>query len=116
MNTALWIMLAAAGASSPSTMLYCVGDAWLKVGDPAEDSRVLKLDIARGKAEIGTFSGAATGSIQATEQHYKGTLRSTGGKSFSFTVDRFSGEFSLMIPAESRLEFLGTCQLRAQKF
>jgi len=116
MSTTLWFFLAVASASSQPTVLYCVGDSWLKVGDPTQHSTVLTLDLVRAQATVDTFSGVATGLLQTTEQHYKGTLQSSGGKSYWFNVDRFSGEFWLSIPAESRSEFHGKCTPRTQQF
>lgn len=116
MSSTLWFLLAAASASTQPTMLYCTGDAWLNIGEPTKHSTVLTLDIAKNQATVDTFSGIATGPLQITEQHYKGSLRSTEGKKYWFTVDRFNGDFWLSIPAESRSEFMGTCQPRAQKF
>lgn len=116
MSGAILVLLAAAAASGQPIVLYCTGDAWLKIGEPTKHSTVLKLDTSRNQATVDTFSGLATGPLVTTQQHYKGSLQSTSAKSYWFTIDRFSGEFWLSIPAESRSEFMGTCQPRPQKF
>ena len=116
MIATLSLLLAVASAPASPTVLYCVGDAWMKVGEPTQHSTVLTLDIERSVATVNTFSGTATGALQKTEHHYKGTLQSSGGVTYWFNVDRFSGEFWLSIPAENRSEFLGGCKPTTQKF
>jgi hypothetical protein len=103
-----------AAESAVAAELYCQGDAWLKIGEPVKHSMLLSLD--KGSASAQTFSGAATGEIEVDSQLYKGTLHTASGRSYWMTIDRYSGELHLSIPAESRAEFVGVCAQREPRF
>ena len=104
-----------AGAAA-ATELYCQGDAWPKIGEPVKHSMLLSLDTEKGLASAQTFFGAATGEIEVDSQLYKGTLYTTGGRSYWMTIDRYTGELHLSIPTESRAEFVGMCEQREPRF
>lgn len=105
-----------AAESAVAAELYCQGDAWLRIGEPVKHSMLLSLDTQKGSASAQTFTGTATGEIEVDSQLYKGTLHTASGRSYWMTIDRYSGELHLSIPAESRAEFVGVCTQREPRF
>src|SRR5690606_14917024 len=99
--------------------LYCQGDAWLNSGDPFNNSMIMSLDTENGVASVMTFSGMATGRIEADPQLYTGMLHTANGKSYWMNLDRFSGKLVLIIYVNdqpTRAEFDGTCKRRERQF
>lgn len=100
--------------------LYCEGQAWAAaVPGPFADSRVVSLDQKNLQLSVSTLTGGASGQVKSGEKEYYGLVYSPT-KSYLINLNRFTGEFVLMIADDSGLptsqEFSGKCRKQAPQF
>ena len=99
--------------------LLCEGQAVLG-GTVGNTSFVFSMDDRSKQASAWTPEGIAYGTLEETQQHYRGRITAPSGNLFSMSIDRYSGDIFVVRvqppPPDSKAAFWGTCRRAERKF